>query len=428
MEQKTKISNMIQPDQKGSMDNEETVSPDAINDQPPTDVTLAEENSYQRFDLSQRIEHIIFLTSFTILGITGLVQKFIESPLSLFVLRAFGGIENTRLIHHIAAIVLLLVSIYHLIALLYRVIVMRVPLAMLPVIEDFKHLFTDIAYYLGLRKSKAYYGRYNYAEKVEYLAVVWGTIIMAVTGFMMWNPITTARLLPGEVIPAAKAAHGGEAVLAVLAIIIWHMYNVHVKRFNRSIFTGKITRNEMEEEHPAELQAIETGQSWKRPPEAEIKRRQKAFLPIAAILGLSLSAGVIAFISIEPATAITTVPKGEEVAVFVPITPTPRPTAAATPTGAVAIGSGENTWEGAFSALFANRCGTCHVRTAVGGFNMSTYSAALQGGQSGPGIVPGKPETSILVQIQEAGGHPGQLTSEELQAVIEWIAAGAPEK
>jgi hypothetical protein len=52
----------------------------------------------------------------------------------------------------------------------------------------------------------------------------------------------------------------------------------------------------------------------------------------------------------------------------------------------------------------------------------------LKGGDSGPAIIPGDPDDSLLVQIQSAGNHPGQLTEEELQLVIEWIQAGAPEK
>lgn len=64
----------------------------------------------------------------------------------------------------------------------------------------------------------------------------------------------------------------------------------------------------------------------------------------------------------------------------------------------------------------------------MGGLSLATYQSALQGGKSGPGIVPGKPDLSIIVDIQKAGGHPGQLTAEELQQVIDWIAAGAPEK
>ncbi len=293
--------------------------------------TTQPRQEFLRFDLSQRIEHFIFMLSFTVLAITGLAQKFIDSPLSLAILRAFGGIQSTRQVHHVAAFVMMWVSVYHVISVLYRLYVLRVPWSMLPLIEDLQHLYQDVRYYLGLRKHRAYYGRYNYAEKLEYLAVVWGTIIMGLTGFMMWNPITTTRYLPGEAIPAAKAAHGAEAVLAVLAILIWHSYHVHIKRFNKSMFTGKISREEMEEEHPAELEALESGRAWQRPPAEVIRWRQRLFFPIAVVLTVVLSAGVIGFVSVEPQTAITTVPRGETVAVFVPITPTPPTDTAAHP-------------------------------------------------------------------------------------------------
>jgi thiosulfate reductase cytochrome b subunit/cytochrome c5 len=357
-----------------------------------------------------------------------LIQRYAASPVSLFIIRSLGGIEGTRWIHHAAAFVMMWVTIYHIISVLYRIYVLRVPWSMLPLLEDFKHLFQDVAYYLGLRKHKAYYGRFNYAEKVEYLAVVWGTIIMGLTGFMMWNPITTARLLPGEAIPAAKAAHSAEAVLAVLAIVIWHMYHVHLKRFNKSIFTGKITRHEMEEEHPAELQQIESGEKPLRPLPEQLRRRQRTFIPAAVVFALALSWGAIEFITVEPSTALATVPKGETAAVFVPVTPTPRPTLTPEPTSAAPAGVSPDSWAGNFSALFSNRCGTCHGRTAVGGLNLATYADALKGGKSGPAIVPGNPGASELVAIQRAGGHPGQLSPEELQAVIDWILAGAPEK
>ena len=206
-------------------------------------------------------------------------------------MQTLGGIDGTRRIHHIAAFAMMWVTVYHIIAVLYRVIVLRVRWTMMPLLDDFTHLFQDIAYFLGFRKHRAYYGRYNYAEKVEYLAVVWGTIIMGMTGFMMWNPITTAKYLPGEAIPAAKAAHGGEAILAVLAIIIWHMYHVHVKRFNKSMFTGKITREEMEEEHPAELEVIETGAGWQRPPTELVRRRQRDIYPGCSCVGAGAELG-----------------------------------------------------------------------------------------------------------------------------------------
>lgn len=394
---------------------------------PASTVEHTRSKDYLRFDLAQRISHVVMLTSFTLLAITGLPQKFIESPLSLFILRGFGGIEATRQVHHVASVVLMLVSIFHVIDLLYRVIVLRTPLGMLPWISDIQHVLQDIGYYLGLRKHKAFYGRYSYAEKAEYLAVVWGTVLMAITGFMMWNPIVTARYLPGQAIPAAKAAHGGEAVLAVLAILLWHFYHVHIKIFNKSIFTGKITRLEMEDEHPAELAEIESGRAWQRPPADIIRKRQRVFVPIAGIFTVVFSLGLVGFITVED-TAITTIPTGESAEAYVPVTPTPRPTLAPTPTPIPGVGAVVLSWQGTFQGLFRNRCGTCHGRTAVGGLTLETYQSALQGGNTGSGVIPGDPEASFIVKIQSAGNHPGQLTADEIKLLIEWITVGAPEQ
>src|SRR3990170_1414792 len=152
---------------------------------------------------------MVLLISFTILALTGLPQMFALSPISEGLIRIYGGIETTRLIHHVAAVVLLAVSILHFIEVLYRVIVLRAPLSMVPVLEDFKHLFQDLAYYFNQRRHKAYYGRYSYGEKVEYLAVVWGTIIMAITGFIMWNPIAATHSLPGAIHPPSPAPPWG---------------------------------------------------------------------------------------------------------------------------------------------------------------------------------------------------------------------------
>lgn len=396
----------------------------------PSEQTPAAENQaayYKRFDIGQRISHLVMLTSFTILGITGLAQKFIDSPISLAIFTVLGGIDVSRKIHRIAAVGLMVVSVYHIIDVLYRLIVLRKPWSMIPVLSDLEHVLQDVSYYLGFRKHKAYYGRYSYVEKAEYLALVWGTVLMGITGFMMWNPIASAQWLPGEAIPAAKAAHGGEAILAVLAILIWHVYHVHIKMFNKSMFTGKLSEEEMAHEHPAELAEIKQGGSWKPPRPEVIRKRQRVFFPIAGILTVVMGLGIVGFTTGEQ-TALETVPRGETVQVFVPLTPTPRPTPVPTTTPQLSAGVSVNSWEGSIDALFRNRCGTCHGRTSVGGLTLSTYQDALKGGDSGPGIVPGDPEASTIITIQRAGNHPGQLTETELQQVIDWINANAPER
>ncbi len=380
---------------------------------------------YLRFRLIYRIEHWIFISSFLILGLTGLVQKFAESPISITIVRAFGGIENTRVIHHTAAIVMMLVTIYHIGAAAYRVYVKRSQLTMLPGVEDIRAAVGWLAYNLGFSKTQPQEGRYTFAEKLEYWAVVWGTIVMAITGFMMWNPISTTRFLPGEWIPAAKAAHGWEAVLAVLAIFLWHFYHVFFRNFNKSMYTGYIDQEEMLEDHALELADIKAGLA-ETPVDAKVKvKRERIFWPTYGILAAVMLVGVYLFVNYEE-TAIATVPPAEEVVVFVPLTPTPLPTPLPSPTP-LPVGAGTS-WEGGLGELFEGKCGSCHNSSSkLGGLDLSSYQAALSGGNSGQGIVPGDPTSSQVLIIQSAGGHPGQLSTDELDTVIQWIEAGAPE-
>lgn len=265
---------------------------------------------FRRFDRGQRIEHGLLLFSFTVLAISGLPQKYPDSVWGSAMIQAMGGIELVRYIHHAAAILLMLETVYHAVAVAYKIFVTRRPLSMLPTFQDVRDGIQSLAYNLGFASMKPAMGRYNFGEKVEYWAVIWGTVIMIITGFMLWNPIATAQFLPGQIIPAAKAAHGGEALLAVLSIITWHVYHVHIKHFNRSIFTGYIGRHEMEEEHMLELAEIETGRAVPLPDPATVRRRQMFFVPVAAIFSLLLLVGLYVFVTFEE-TAIETLPRQE---------------------------------------------------------------------------------------------------------------------
>jgi cytochrome b subunit of formate dehydrogenase len=281
---------------------------------------------YTRFSVAQRIEHIVLLVSFSVLGVTGLIQKFSTSPISQAIINLLGGIEPTRIIHRTAAIIFVALCLYHALVLGYKVFVKRAGLTMLPGLGDATNAIDVLRYNLGLSKEHPKMPRYNFAEKMEYWALVWGGIVMAMTGFILWNPIATARFVPGTVIPAAKAAHGAEAILAVLAIIIWHFYSVHLKFFNKSMFTGKMTRHQMEEEHGAELEAILAGTG--RPPAdpAGVRRRERIYVPIALLVGLILAFGLYWFTTFEQTAIASLPPAATQVPVFVPLTGTPGAT------------------------------------------------------------------------------------------------------
>jgi cytochrome b subunit of formate dehydrogenase len=280
--------------------------------------------TYLRFPLARRIEHWVMMLSFVTLGLTGIPQKFATSTISISIIHALGGIEVLRTIHHTAAVVMLMGSAWHILVMGYSVFVLRDRMSMLPTLQDAKDGIQALLYNVGFARTYPQMGRYTFEEKMEYWAFFWGTAVMSITGFLMWNPITATRYLPGEFVPAAKAAHGGEAVLAVLAIIIWHMYGVHIKRLNKAMFNGMQTEEEMLHEHPLELADIKAGIADRRPDAATLRKRKMIYYPIAAILTAAMLGGIFGFISAEE-TALTTVAPLTETEIFTPQTPTPLP-------------------------------------------------------------------------------------------------------
>lgn len=336
----------------------------------------------------------------------------------------YGGIEVTRDIHHIAAILLLLTVIDHLIGVGYRIYVLRARPAILPGSQDVRDAIGTLFYNLGFKKQKPRGGRYTFEEKVEYWAFVWGIIIMAVTGFMMWNPITTARILPGVFIPAAKAAHGYEALLAVLAIIVWHLYAVHLRHFNKSMWTGRLTEEEMREEHPLELAEIEAGAAKSGMDEVDEKKRRRNYYPMASVVAVVLVFGVYKFATFEKTTVATSARLASEAQLqaFLPLAPTPFPYPSPTP---IPIDL-KPVWQDNVALILAQNCSVCHG--GIAGLDFSTYQSMLKGGIDGPVIRPGDPADSLILQKISAGTHPGKLTDLQLSLLKQWIAAGAPEK
>jgi len=389
---------------------------------------MTEERKYLRFTISDRIEHWVQMASFTVLGFTGLIQKFSEAEISVALIAFLGGIEAVRIIHRIASIGLMLGTIYHLGAAGYKYYVKRSRITMLPTLRDVTNAWGIFLYNLKMRKSKPQQGRFTFDEKFEYWAFVWGTVVMGLTGFMLWNPIVTAKILPGIFIPAAKAAHSGEALLAVLAIAIWHFYNVHIKHLNKSMFTGYLSEHEMVEEHPIELADIKAGIAEIPQDPAEVAKRKRIFFPVYSVFAVGMLVGVYFFVRGEE-TAVTTVPPAETIVVFAPLTPTPLPTPIPTPTPQPTpevAEAAEISWDTAVLPLVEEKCIACHGPAAMGGLDLSSLESAIIGGDSGPAVVPGDPDGSSIVTRQTSGDHPGQFSQEDIDLVAEWINAGAP--
>ena len=207
-----------------------------------------------RMNFSQRLQHAVLALSFIALAITGFALKFPESWLA----RALGSSEPfRRWAHRIAGVVLLVVGAYHVIYLFANRDGRRLVRDLFPAKKDIADAWAMVRYLVGLSKLRPPIGRFGYAEKMEYWAVVWGTIIMGATGLMMWFKMDVTHFLPRWIVDVALTIHYYEAILACLAILVWHFYHVifdpDVYPLNLACWDGKVSKHWQEEEHPLEV-------------------------------------------------------------------------------------------------------------------------------------------------------------------------------
>jgi formate dehydrogenase gamma subunit len=207
-----------------------------------------------RMSLSQRRQHALLALSFIVLAITGFALKFPDS----WVGKLMGSSEEfRRWAHRIAGIVLLVIGAYHIIYLLASKDGRRLVKDLFPVKKDVTDVWAAVRYLVGLSKEKPKVGRFGYAEKMEYWAVVWGTVIMGVTGLMIWFKMDVTHWLPRWAVDVALTIHYYEAVLACLAIVVWHFYHVvfdpDVYPLNMACWDGRVSEHWQQEEHSLEV-------------------------------------------------------------------------------------------------------------------------------------------------------------------------------
>jgi len=198
--------------------------------------------------------HWLTVASFPVLVVTGFALKFPEewwaAPLlsweSSFALR--GGL------HRIAGSILIGAMLYHAVHLAVSPRDRRILRHLLPGWKDVQDFWNMIRFNLGMTSTRPLWGKFGYAEKTEYWAFVWGIVLMGLTGLLLWFNTFTLRYFPNWVADAATALHYYEAILATLAVLVWHFYLVmfdpDVYPMDRTWLTGRSSVEHLRQSRP----------------------------------------------------------------------------------------------------------------------------------------------------------------------------------
>ncbi len=213
--------------------------------------------SILRMNTGQRWQHAALAVSFIALAVTGFALKFPDSWIG----HLLGSSEPfRRWAHRIAGVALLLVGAYHIVYLFVTKDGRRLAQDIRPATSDLTDALGSGQYLAGLRREKPKIGRFGYAEKMEYWAVVWGTIVMGVTGLMIWFKLGVTHFLPRWAVDVALTIHYYEAMLACLAIVVWHFYHVvfdpDVYPLNLACWDGRVSSHWYAEEHPLDVKTL----------------------------------------------------------------------------------------------------------------------------------------------------------------------------
>lgn len=242
---------------------------------------VRDDEVFLRMNLAERIQHWVLIGTFLLLILTGLPLFFYDVQFFKWLLPSGRSFYVRGIIHRVAAVLMIANVIAHV---LYSVLTKRGRnnfKEMLPRRQDVKDAVGLFGYNVGLSRflnkrgigsrffrkhpywlfeKHPLYGRYNFVEKFEYWALAWGTFVMIFSGFFMWNVELSLRLFPLWVHDIFIIIHGYEAILAFLAVIIWHMYNVHLSPevfpMSKVWLDGKITGKELRLLHPLEYEKI----------------------------------------------------------------------------------------------------------------------------------------------------------------------------
>jgi len=210
----------------------------------------------------QRLQHVILLTSFIVLVLTGFALKYPDSWLGVLVI---GGESFRRIVHRMAGAIMIAAGLFHIYYILLTYEGRKAVSDMFPRRKDVTDFIQAMRHYAIGSSARPKFDRFNYGEKAEYWAVVWGTIVMGLTGLMVWFKVEVFGFLPRWIIDVALSIHFYEAILATSAIVVWHFYNVifdpDVYPLNWAAIDGRVSEEYYKEEHELDYERLMSAQS-----------------------------------------------------------------------------------------------------------------------------------------------------------------------
>ncbi len=212
----------------------------------------------------ERVQHAILVISFFTLVWTGFALKYPDQWWARPLLLLEGAHSMRSLVHRVAAVVFIAISVTHLVSLIVNRHLRNHWKEMLPNLNDPREALSGFAYNLGLGSQAPARSPHSYVEKAEYWAVVWGAIVMIATGLLLWANNLVMRMLPKSFLDVATSVHFYEAVLATMAIVVWHLYSImfdpDVYPLNTAFLTGSsVKRQENLKEHALPVEAKASG-------------------------------------------------------------------------------------------------------------------------------------------------------------------------
>jgi len=209
----------------------------------------------RRMQMDEIWQHNFLMVTFIVLAITGFSLRYSDAWWVRLLFGWEGGFPLRGVIHRVSAVLFIMTSTWHFIF-LFSLRGRKFFVDIFPVKEDFLQFYQMLKYNLDLTDKKPEFGRFSYIEKAEYWALVWGSVIMIITGFFLWFDNVAVQWFPKGFLDVMLVIHHYEAWLAVLAVAIWHFYstifNPVVYPMNPSWITGKIPEKIYRHEHAAD--------------------------------------------------------------------------------------------------------------------------------------------------------------------------------